>query len=120
MFNFIVAIFRVIFMLFSVRKMNIIIENVILKKENEILKRNYKKRIRFLFFDRLFYTVLCQLSEKEKEFVSLLKPETVLRWQRELIKSFWTFHSNKPRIGRPPVPVQIKELILEMKNRNLY
>ena len=120
MFNFIVAIFRVIFMLFSARKMNIIIENTILKKENEILKRNNKKRISFLFFDRLFYTVLCQLSEKGKDFVSLIKPETVYKWQRNLIKGFWTFPSNKPRIGRPPVPVQIKELILEMKNRNLY
>jgi transposase len=60
------------------------------------------------------------LSEKGKDFVSLIKPETVSKWQRNLIKGFCTFPSNKPRIGRPPVPVQIKELILEMKNRNLY
>jgi len=43
MFNFIVTIFRVVFLLFSSRHMDIVIKNSILKKENEILKR--KKRI---------------------------------------------------------------------------
>jgi len=71
MFKFIVAIFRVIFLLCSGRKMNIIIENAILNKEIEILKRKNKERIKFRFFDRLFYAVLCQLSEKAKEFMTL-------------------------------------------------
>jgi hypothetical protein len=37
-----------------------------------------------------------------------------------LIKKFWTFCSDKPRIGRPPVPASTKELVLDMKNKNLY
>ena len=43
MFNFIVTIFRVVFLLFSARHMDIVIKNALMKKENEILKR--KKRI---------------------------------------------------------------------------
>ena len=42
MFNFIVMIFRVVFLLFSARDMDIVLKNAILKKENEILK--LKKR----------------------------------------------------------------------------
>ena len=42
MFNFIVTIFRIIFLLFSAREMDIVIKNAILKKENEILKRKKK------------------------------------------------------------------------------
>jgi len=48
-----------------------------------------------------------------------VKPETVLRWQRQLIKQFWTF-KRKTRVGRPPVSHEIKRLILAMKNDNLY
>ena len=68
----------------------------------------------------MFYAVLCKISEKAKEFVTLIKPETVLKWQRNLIRRFWTFPSQKPRIGRPEVPASIKELILDMKNKNLH
>ena len=120
MFNFIVTIFRVIFLLFSARNEDIVITNVILKKENEILKRKRKDRLKFRFFDRLFYAVICKLSEKAKGFVTLIKPETVVKWQRNLIKKFWTFPSYTPRIGRPSAPVWIKELILDMKNKNVY
>lgn len=51
--------------------------------------------------------------------MTLIKPETVLKWQRNLIKKFWTFPYYKSRPGRPPVPVWIRELILDMKNKNL-
>jgi len=91
-----------------------------LKKENEILKRKRKDRLKFRFFDRLFYAVICKLSDKAKKFVTLIKPETVVKWQRNLIKKFWTFPSYKSRIGKPPVSGWIKELILDMKNKNLY
>ena len=57
------------------------VENAILKKENEILKWKKKDRIKFRFFDRLFYAVICKLSEKAKGFVILIQPNTVLRWQ---------------------------------------
>ena len=42
-----------------------------------------------------------------------------MKWQSELIKKFWTFPSKKSKMGRPPVPRWIKNLILEMKNNNL-
>jgi len=91
MFNFIVTILRVIFLLFSARNIDIVITNALLKKENEILKRKRKHKLKFRFFDRLFYAVICRLSEKAKRFVTLIKPETVVKWQRNLIKKFWTF-----------------------------
>jgi len=54
-----------------------------------------------------------------KDKISIVKPETLLKWQRQLIKSFWTFNSKKRRKGRPPVPMEIKSLILKMKNENI-
>ena len=64
--------------------------------------------------------MICKLSERAKGCVTLIKPETILQWQRNLIKRFWTFPSYKTRPGRPPVPSWIKEIILDMKNKNLH
>ena len=120
MFTFIFHLIRVLFTLFFPDNRNIIFQNIILWKENEILKRKLKKRIRFNFFDKLFYALFNKLSNTIKDHIILVKPETILKWQRHLIKKFWTFALDKPKMGRPPVPGWIKYLILEMKNKNLF
>ena len=89
------------------------------KKEIEILqRRNQKKRLKFYQSDRIIFSILCRMGHI-KGAISIVKPETVLRWQQHLIKSFWTFDS-KNRVGRTPVRSEIKQLILSMKNDNLY
>ena len=120
MLDIILLIMQAVFFLFPSRQLNILVENAILKKENEILKRKKKGRIKFRFYDRLFYSIICKLSKAAKGHVILIKPETILHWQRNLIKKFWTFPSYKSRPGRPPVPASIKNLILDMKNKNLH
>ena len=52
-------------------------------------------------------------------FYAIVRPETVLRWTRNLIKRFWTFRSRKKR-GRPETPIDTKRLILQMKNDSLW
>jgi len=54
-----------------------------------------------------------------KEKLTIVKPKTVLSWQRALIKSFWTFKP-KMRSGRPSLSQEVRQLILSMKNDNLY
>ena len=68
----------------------------------------------------MIYTIFHKLSKKIREHITLIKPETVLKWQRILIKKLWTFNSEKSKGGRPSVPAEIKNLILDMKNKNLY
>ncbi len=104
MFDFLLMIIRIIFIFIPKNKKDIIIENIILKKENEILKRKKKERIKFKFSDRVFYTLYNKFSKIVTECIILIKPKTVLNWQRTIIKKFWTFPSNKGRIGRPSVP----------------
>jgi hypothetical protein len=43
----------------------------------------------------------------------------VLRWQKQLIRRFWT-HKTINRVGRPSIKNEIKQLIVSMKNDNLY
>jgi len=118
MFSIITFLFRAIFNLFKSKK-QLSIQNCLQKKEIEILKRqNQNKHLTIYHTDRIIISILNRIGHI-KQIISIVKPETVLRWQRELIKRFWTFKT-KYRVGRPPVPNEIKQLILSMKNDNLY
>jgi hypothetical protein len=100
-------------------KRNILTENALLKKENEILARKMgKKRVHFDFYDKLFLVVLHRAADI-KHRLTLVKPETVLYRQRTLIKRFWTFEHRLAKRGRKPVDTDVKNLILSMKNDNL-
>jgi hypothetical protein len=65
-------------------KRNILTENALLKKENEILARKMgKKRVHFDFFDKAFLVILHRAADI-KYRLTLVKPETLLSWQRTL------------------------------------
>jgi len=99
-------------------KRKIIIENILLQKENEVLKRKLgNKRIQFNKTDKLIFSLINKVfNTKINPF--FVSPETVLKWQRDLIKKFWTF-KHKKRVGRAPISIEIRELIIEMKNNNI-
>lgn len=100
-------------------KRTLLSENALLKKENEILLRRIgKKRIHFSFYDKLFLVVLNRAADINDR-LTVVKPETVLSWQRILLKRFWTFEHPPANRGRKPVDTDIKNLILSMKNENL-
>ena len=118
MFSLLTFLSRLIFHLCKSKK-ELVVQISIQQKELEILKRKQgRRRIRFMHSDRIVFAIL-NIAGDLKERLTLVKPETVLRWQRQLIKHFWTFKGKK-RVGRPPVSNEIKQLILTMKNDNLF
>ena len=115
---FLASLLRLFLRAFS-SKGAILSENAVLKKENEILlRRAGKKKARFSFYDRFFLVVLNRAADI-KHHLTLVKPETVLAWQRTLIRRLWTFECRPARRGRKPVDTEIKILILSMKNDNV-
>ena len=122
MFNLILLIIKIILMPLSDTKKEIILKLSMQAKELSLCRRKLtmqSKRIRFLRIDRLFYSIISKISAKTKPYFTLIKPETVLRWSKKLIKSFWTYPQNKKRSGRPETPECIKQIVLRMKNENL-
>ena len=118
MFSLLTFVFSLILNLFKSEK-QLLLHVSLQQKELEILKRQIrKKRLPIRQTDRIILSILTRNSEI-KESISIVKPETMLRWQRQLIKHFWTFKKKTP-VGRPPVSNEIKQLILTMKNDNLY
>ena len=118
MIAFFATLLRLFFQAFR-SKRNVLSENALLKKENEILLRKVgNKRVRFSFYDKLFFVVLNKAADI-KYRLTLIKPETLLSWQRTVIRRFWTFEHAPAKRGRKPVDTEVKNLILSMKNDNL-
>ena len=118
MITFFGTLIRIFFHAFR-SKTTILSENALLKKENDILLRRVgKQRVHFNIYDKLFFVVLNRAADI-KHRLTLVKPETLLYWQRTLIKRFWTFEQHPERRGRKPVDTDVKNLILSMKNDNL-
>ena len=42
----------------------------------------------------------------------MVKPQTLLRWHRELVRRKWTYRAK--RTGRPPIDPELQELICRM------
>lgn len=89
------------------------------QKEIEILLRKRgRKKLFISFIDKIYFLFLHHLSNI-KGSISIVKPETLLSWQRCLIKHFWSYESYK-KPGRPCTPLDIRILILRIKNENLF
>lgn len=91
-----------------------------LRKENEIhLRRKKLSNIRILFteLDRKFFAFFNILSGKIKNHIKIVKPETILKWTKACIKNRWTYPHKKNHVGRPRTAKEIRELILEIRNK---
>ncbi len=119
MLKIIIFLFRLFISLFNRNIIEVIEMYAIVRKENEILKRQLKARVRFNWSDRLFYSTFIKLCNKSKGLITLVKPETILKWYQNLIKKFWTYSNESSKPGRPATPQWIKNLILNIKNNNL-
>ncbi|MBK8034535.1 MAG: helix-turn-helix domain-containing protein [Chloroflexi bacterium] len=52
--------------------------------------------------------------------ILVFKPDTLLRWHRELVKRKWTFKHQAKRVGRPPIEPQVVQLVLQLVRENRW
>ena len=90
-------------------------EIFVLRKEIQILKRKHQKP-RFYNLDRFFFISIYRNCKSILNRISILKPETVIKWHRKLVKLKWDF--SKRKAGRPPIDDKTKFLIIDMKINN--
>lgn len=80
MFSLILFFVKLILFPFRINKRQFIINILLIKKENTILKRTLKsKKIKFRFLDKLFYTLWHKISNKSNQYLTLIKPVTILK-----------------------------------------
>jgi hypothetical protein len=93
-----VQLLRSIFSIFFKKWKDVIFTLLLLKKENAIYKRQLnlnKKKLQ---------------TKRAVNYLTIVKPKTLLDWQRRVIKNFWTYKHKSP--GRKPVSKSTNDLIL--------
>lgn len=92
-------------------------ENLALRQQIIILRRTAPKRLCFNNFDRLIIVGLYRLFPGIRYALTVVRPETVIRWHRAGFRAYWRWRSRHRR-GRPTVPLEIRQLIREMSLAN--
>lgn len=90
-----------------------------LRTENRLLRRQLgKKRVRLTDTDRreLATKALALGSKGLAGLVSIVTPDTLLRWHRQLIKAKWTQSGRRP--GRPRTPRDLRALVVRFARDN--
>ena len=92
-------------------------ENVALRHQLNVLRRQSPKRPTLGVFDRLIFVGLYRFAPRVGGVVTSSQPETVIRWHRAGFRMLWRWKS-RSRPGRPKVASEIRQLIHEMSLAN--
>jgi putative transposase len=90
------------------------VENAVLRHQLAVLRRTVK-RPELRRGDRLVLAAASGLLSREHWSAFLVSPQTLLRWQRELVRRKWTY---RRRVGRPPLDSKRRELVLRLAREN--
>ena len=93
------------------------LENLALRQQIVVLQRSIK-RPRLKKTDRVFWVLLSQIWGDWANTLTLVKPDTVVRWHRKGFKLYWTWKSRRNGHGRPAVPSEVLQLIRRMSQTN--
>jgi putative transposase len=92
-------------------------ELLVLRHQVRVLER-HGKVVRWRPADRLVLAALARRLPRPSWSTLLVKPETVLRWHRELVRRKWATFARRPRRGRPSITEECRELIRQLANEN--
>jgi Integrase core domain len=92
-------------------------EILALRHQLNVLQRKSGERCLFSNFDRLIFTGLYRIAPHVLAALTIVDPQTVLRWHRAGFRLFWRWKS-RSRGGRPQTPLEIRRLIHAMSLAN--
>jgi putative transposase len=94
------------------------IEILALRHQLAVLNGRTTKRPRLRSADRLLWVMLSQLWAQWRTALVIVKPETVIAWQRKGFRLYWRWKSRAGKSGRPCVSLEIRDLIRQMSTAN--
>ena len=96
-------------------------ENDFLRQENKILRSKLGKRVLLTEADRrtlIGYGL--PIKERLADVISIVRPETLLAWNRRMKRRKWTFDNRPKRLGRPPKNKATEELVVRLAEENAW
>src|SRR6516164_1917936 len=98
-------------------KMRLEAENAVLRHQLIVLKRSRRGRVRLTNHDRLFFIQLYRWFPSILQAVTIIRPETLVRWHRAGFRGYWRWKS-RPLGGRPQIDLELRVLIRRMSREN--
>src|SRR3979490_1040876 len=92
-------------------------EIALLRHQLNVLRRQAPLKPRLTVADRLVFVWLYHLFPAVLNAVTIVQPETVIRWHRTGLRLYWRWKS-RARGGRSQIPGEIRHLIREMSLAN--
>jgi transposase InsO family protein len=92
-------------------------EIILLRHQVNVLRRRLPPKPKLTVADRLLFVWLYRLFPSVLAAITIVQPETIIRWHRTGFRLYWRWKS-RSRGGRPKVPMAIQRLIREMSLAN--
>src|SRR6201990_763908 len=92
-------------------------ENAALRHQLIVLRRKVRGRPQLSNNDRWFFVQLYRWFPSILEVVTVLRPETLVRWHRDGFRRYWRWKS-RSRGGRPQIETELRALIRRMSVEN--
>jgi hypothetical protein len=85
-------------------------ENAALRHQLIVLQRRVRGRVQLTNGDRLFLVLLYRRFPSVLKAITIIRPETLLRWHRAGFRRYWRWKSRSLG-GRPPIADKLAERI---------
>src|SRR3984893_9065616 len=92
-------------------------ENAVLRLQLAVLRRKVRGRVQLTNGGRLFLIYLYRWFPSVLKAITIIRPETLVRWHRAGFRRYWRWKS-RSRGGRPQVDVDLRVLIRRMSIEN--
>ena len=92
-------------------------ENAVLRHQLIVLRRKVPGRVGLTNTDRWFLVQLFRWFPSILSVVTIVKPETIVRWHRAGFRRYWGWKSRR-RGGRPQIEADLRALIRRMSIEN--
>jgi transposase InsO family protein len=99
------------------RSRNLEAENLVLRQQLIVLSRRSGSRVWLRNIDRLIFVWIYRLFPSILNAITVVRPETVIRWHRRGLRAYWRWKS-RGRGGRPRIDREIRDLIRRMSKEN--
>ena len=83
-------------------------EILALRHQLAVLQQAAPRRLRLRRADRLLWVLLSRVWRGWRGAVQIVQPATVVAWHRRVFAWHWRWRSAQPRVGRPPIALDIR------------
>jgi putative transposase len=98
---------------------------LVLRQQVRLLQRQLQRPPRLMRGEKLTLAVLAAAlarlttgpRHQLDQYLLLFKPDTILKWHREVVRRKWTYRRTQPG-GRPTIPAAVEALILRLAREN--